>query len=70
MLDDAGSACTAAAVNECESVRVRVSNYVFNYFTPITRVVNGGSTTNTITREAIFRFERNGAVNPTSPPPP
>lgn len=70
MLNDDGTDCALANVNECASVRVRVTDYVFNYFTPITRVVNGGSTTNKITREAIFRFERNGDVDPVAPPPP
>jgi hypothetical protein len=70
MLDDAGANCAAVDEWDCESVRVRVSNYVFNYFTPISRFANGGSMTNTITREAIFRFERNGAVDPVAPTAP
>ncbi|MFL5576057.1 MAG: TadE/TadG family type IV pilus assembly protein [Gemmatimonadaceae bacterium] len=72
MLDGNGADCAftgPTAVNQCVNVRVRVSNYSFRYFTPISRIANGGSTTNTITREAIFRFERNGTVNPTAPPP-
>ena len=70
MLDDAGADCLEAEENKCQSVRVRVTDYAFNYFTPISRVVNNGSTTNTITREAIFRFERNGAVDPPDPATP
>ena len=70
MLNEDGTDCAAADENECAGVRVRVSNYTFNYFTPISRIANGGSTTNTITREAIFRFERNGDVDPTAPVTP
>ncbi|MFL5578355.1 MAG: TadE/TadG family type IV pilus assembly protein [Gemmatimonadaceae bacterium] len=67
--DDGTTTCTAADENACPNVRVRVTGYTFRYFTPISRIANGGSTTNTITREAMFRFERNGLVNPVAPPP-
>jgi Flp pilus assembly protein TadG len=66
LLNDDLSACAGAA-NTCASVRVTVNNYVFNYFTPLSRVVNGGLTTKTITRRAIFRFERNDASTPPAP---